>query len=108
MDLSNIVIGFIERIKINRIQAGRLGPRAYVKQPPFSFHSLSLVLERGRTVGRRVMVGSTSNILYDPKGQPVPEHVREAERLGYEGNILERVAKPQKINTPRKKKRGSG
>lgn len=82
---------------------------ARVKQPPFSFHSLALILERGRKVGRRVLVGSTSNALYDPYGpdRKLPDHVVEAEKLGYEPNILERVAKPHRC-TPRKKTGGTG
>ncbi|KUJ14782.1 uncharacterized protein LY89DRAFT_720253 [Mollisia scopiformis] len=107
VDLSNIVIGFYERIKINRVHAGRLHPNAYTKQPPFSFHSLTLILERGRAVGRRVMVGSTSNLIYDPNGHKLPDHILEAERLGYEPNILERVAKPLRAAPPRRRG-GSG
>lgn len=82
---------------------------AQVKQPPFSFHSLTLILERGRQVGRRVLVGSTSNALYDPYGpeRKLPDHIVEAEKLGYEPNILERVAKPHRT-TPQKRRGGTG
>ncbi|KAE8448293.1 hypothetical protein EG329_009724 [Mollisiaceae sp. DMI_Dod_QoI] len=107
VDLSNIVIGFCERIKVNRIKAGKLRLGAHVKQPPFSFHSLALILERGRAVGRRVMAGSTNNMLYDPYGHKLPNHVLEGEKLGYESNILERVAKPHRV-TPQKKRGGTG
>ncbi|KAF8866245.1 hypothetical protein BDZ45DRAFT_668083 [Acephala macrosclerotiorum] len=109
IDLSNIVIGFCDRIKLNRVRAGKIQQGARVKQPPFSFHSLALILERGRQVGRRVLVGSTSNALYDPYSseRKLPDHIVEAERLGYEPNILERVAKPHR-GTPQKKKGGAG
>lgn len=108
VDLSNIVIGFCERIKINRISIGRMRPGAHIKQPPFSFHSLALILERGRAVGRRVLAGSTtSTALYDPSAPKVPHYVLEAERLGYEPNILERVAKIHRA-TPQKKRGGTG
>jgi len=53
VDCSNIVIGFYNRLKYNR----KISQVAYVKQPPISYNSLALVLERGRGVSRRVLVG---------------------------------------------------
>lgn len=53
VDCSNIVIGFYNRLKYNR----KMSQVAYVKQPPISYHSLALVLERGRGVSRRVLIG---------------------------------------------------
>jgi hypothetical protein len=49
VDCSNIVIGFFNRLKCN----GGMNPAVYVRQPPISYHSLALILERGRTVARR-------------------------------------------------------
>jgi hypothetical protein len=49
VDCSNIVIGFFNRLKCNR----GMNPAVYVRQPPVSYHSLALILERGRTVARR-------------------------------------------------------
>jgi hypothetical protein len=68
---------------------------ARVPRLPLSFHNLSLVLERGRPVSKRVLVGSDRFPAID-----------EAEQLGYETNILERVQKVK--DTPRKKKFGNG
>jgi hypothetical protein len=65
-----------------------------------------LVLERGRKVARRVLAGSTTSLTYDGKVK-VPDHVIEAERCGYELNILERVTKPV-TEVKYKKRRGTG
>src|SRR5436190_20018373 len=59
---------------------------------PLSFHNFSLVLERGRPVSKRVLVGSDRFPAID-----------EAKQLGYETNILERVHKAKEW-TPRGKK----
>lgn len=82
IDCSNIVLGFIERLKINR----SLSPTTQVIQPPFSFVDLALILERCRPTTKRVLVGSYSN------GRKLPYHM-EAEHCGYEVNLLERVSK---------------
>ena len=50
-----------------------------------SFHNLSLILERGRTTAKRVLVGSDD-----------VDSVQEAHRLGYEISILQRVSKASK------------
>lgn len=84
-----------------------MSPQAKVKAPPFSFNSLSLILERGRKVSRRVLAGSVTPH-FDPKALRIPNHVREAERLGYETNMLERVNKPKGSTNIRKKRGGSG
>ena len=47
-----------------------------------SFHNLSLILERGRPVAKRVLVGSDDI-----------ESTQEAKAIGYETNILARVQK---------------
>ena|SRR5436190_6405082 len=82
------MIGFHECIKrIRNIPITTRIPRL-----PLSFHNFSLVLERGRSVSKRVLVGSDRFPAID-----------EARQLGYEINILERVQKSKEW-TPRKKK----
>ena len=61
-----------------------------------SFHSFSLVLERGRPAAKRVLVGSDKF--------PI---IEQAKRIGYETNILERVQKVKEL-TPRQKKFRNG
>ena len=46
VDCSNIIIGFYNRIKASR----GLHEKAHIKTPPISYHSLVLILERGRPV----------------------------------------------------------
>ena len=101
VDSSNIVIGFYNQLKYNR----NINQGAYVKQPPISYHSLALILERGRQVARRVLVGSNPR-LRTPE-QQLLGHVQEAQVWGYEVNMLERVTKLRR-STPKKKKHGSG
>lgn len=67
-----------------------------IRTQPFSFHNLSLILERGRPVAKRVLAGSDN----------FPA-IQEAKLIGYETNILERVHKAKEL-TPRKKKNSSG
>ncbi|CZS98002.1 uncharacterized protein RAG0_06897 [Rhynchosporium agropyri] len=104
VDLSNIMIGFFARIKQNR----QIPREARIKQPPFAFHSLAMILERGRKVARRVLAGSTISNVYSQSAKR-PPHLDEAKNCKYEMNILERVSKPQSL-TPNsmKKKRGTG
>ena len=79
----------------------------YARNPPINFASLALILERGRQVARRVLAGSTMSIAYD--GPPkLPWHVLDAQELGYESNILERVTKLSSNPNKSKKKRGTG
>jgi hypothetical protein len=101
VDCSNIVIGFYNRLKVNR----RINPAVYVKQPPISYHSLALILERGRTVKKRILVGSNPRPYASERG--LPDYMQEAQLYGYEINMLERVQKLRR-STPRKKKNGSG
>lgn len=63
-----------------------------IRLQPFSYHNLSLVLERGRPTAKRVLVGSDK----------FPA-IQEAKLIGYETNILERVHKAKEL-TPRQKK----
>ena len=74
-----ILIGFYDHIKKVR-GYGRKDP---VRRPAFSFHSLSLILERGRGTAKKVLVGSS----------PITPVILEARELGYETSILERVEK---------------
>jgi hypothetical protein len=62
-----------------------------------SFHSLALVLERGRVPKKRVLVGS----------KPLVPAIAEAEACGYEINLLDRVMKARETS-PRKKKDHNG
>lgn len=54
-----------------------------MRRPAFSFHGLSLILERGRGAAKKVLVGSS----------PITPVILEARELGYETSILERVEK---------------
>lgn len=87
VDMSNIVIGF--RDQLMRLRGINTNTR--MAEPSFFFQGLALILERGRTVAKRVVAGSTSN----PNERLTwPLHLKEADRLGYETNILHRVIKP--------------
>ena len=59
-----------------------------VRRPAFSFHNLTLVLERGRATAKRALVGSS----------PITPAVLEAGELGYETSILERVEKERAVH----------
>ena len=102
VDCSNIVIGFIDQLK----RARNMDVRSPAKGGKLSWHTLALILERGRPAARRILVGSHGTPL-DSKQHKRPEYLTEAEACGYELNILERVVKT-KDATPRKKRRGHG
>lgn len=78
VDLSNIMVGFHDSMKVSR----GIPITTRVPRLPFSFENFSLVLERGRKTEKRVLVGSDR---YRETG--------EAEKAGYETNILDRVQK---------------
>ncbi|KAL2364539.1 hypothetical protein RJZ56_002492 [Blastomyces dermatitidis] len=84
----SISVGFHDCIKIARA----IPITVRVPRVPLSFYNFSLILERGRSISKRVLVGSDRFPAID-----------EAEEIGYEINILERVQK-SKDCTPRKKK----
>ncbi|ETN46061.1 uncharacterized protein HMPREF1541_00245 [Cyphellophora europaea CBS 101466] len=88
IDMSNISIGFHDCLKIAR----GIDRDIRVRRIPMDFHNFSLVLERGRPAAKRVLVGSDTN-----------PAVLQAESLGYETNILERVHKAKEL-TPRQRK----
>ena len=91
IDASNIMIGFHDALKL----AHSLPLSSRIRRQPISFHSLSLILSRGRPTTKRVVVGSDKFAEMD-----------EADLLGYETNILNRVHKA-KEPTPRQKKYAS-
>ena len=86
------MIGFHDCLKLSRDMA--ISTR--IQRVPMSFHSLSLVLERGRPAAKRVLVGSDKF--------PI---IQQAKQIGYETNILERVHKVKEL-TPRQKKFRNG
>ncbi|KAL8915525.1 MAG: hypothetical protein Q9171_000090 [Xanthocarpia ochracea] len=88
VDASNIMIGFHDSLKLSR----GLTLQTRIRRQPLSFHNLSLILERGRPVSKRVLVGSDNFAA-----------IQEAKLIGYETNILDRVHKAKEL-TPRQKK----
>ncbi|EFE41583.1 conserved hypothetical protein [Trichophyton verrucosum HKI 0517] len=92
VDMSNIMVGFHDCIKKSR----DIPLTTRVRRLPLSFQNFALVLERARPVSKRVLVGSDRYPAID-----------EAETLGYEANILERVHKA-KPSSPRKTKLSGG
>ncbi|KAJ5972085.1 uncharacterized protein N7479_002003 [Penicillium vulpinum] len=89
VDMSNIMVGFHDAVKTSRnIPLSTRIPRVHM-----SFSNLSLIMERGRQVAKKVLVGSDHLPFAD-----------EAETLGYETNILERVHKVKAV-TPRRNRK---
>ncbi|KAJ5374804.1 hypothetical protein N7517_006810 [Penicillium concentricum] len=86
VDMSNIMVGFHDSVKTSR----NIPLSTRIRRVHMSFANLALILERGRQAAKRVLVGSDR----------LPS-VDEAERLGYEVNILERVHKVKTV-TPRR------
>ena len=82
------MIGFNDSLKMSRGQS----IHQRMRRQPFSFHNLSLILERGRPIAKRVVVGSDN----------FPAML-EAKQIGYETNILDRVHKAKEM-TPRQKR----
>lgn len=82
VDSSNIAIGFSEALK----RARGIDKNEFTKLPPLAYHSLALIMERGRGVAKRVLVGSSrDNVRLD--------YMYEAAKCGYEVSALERVEK---------------
>ncbi|KAF3406867.1 hypothetical protein DPV78_001661 [Talaromyces pinophilus] len=88
VDASNISIGLHDSYKI---QHG-IPVTTHIKRLPLSFYNFSLILERGRSVAKKVLAGSDRFAA-----------INEAEKLGYEVNILSRVHKAKEY-TPRQLK----
>ncbi|KAJ5770069.1 uncharacterized protein N7511_002120 [Penicillium nucicola] len=85
VDISNILVGFYDTVKLSR----NIPLETRIRRLHMSFANLALIMERGRHVAKKVLVGSDRLPYLD-----------EAERLGYEINILDRVQK-FKHHTPR-------
>ncbi|KAF7713569.1 Uncharacterized protein PECH_002568 [Penicillium ucsense] len=85
VDMSNIMVGFHDSVKASR----KIPVPTRIRRLHMSFANFSLIMERGRTAAKRVLVGSDR----------LPA-ITEAEKLGYEANILDRVHK-LKYTTPR-------
>ncbi|KAL9104353.1 MAG: hypothetical protein Q9163_000699 [Psora crenata] len=88
IDASNIMIGFHDALKLSR----SLPLATRMRRQTISFHSLSLLLSRGRPAVKRIVVGSDNS-----------SEMAEAKLIGYETNILDRVQKAKEL-TPRRKK----
>lgn len=86
------MIGFHDALKISRNQPRTLRMR----RQPISFHNFSLILERGRPVAKRIVVGSDNFA-----------EMQEAKAIGYEISILDRVHKAKEL-TPRQTKYKNG
>ncbi|KAL4780246.1 hypothetical protein BJX76DRAFT_351143 [Aspergillus varians] len=82
VDMSNIMVGFHDSAKISR----NIPIQTRIRRLPLSYQNFSLILERGRSAAKRVLVGSDRIAA-----------ISESEQLGYEANILNRV---QKIKQP--------
>ncbi|KKY26913.1 hypothetical protein UCRPC4_g01379 [Phaeomoniella chlamydospora] len=82
VDISNITIGFHDRLKVTR----DISLDQKVRRVPIDFFNFSLILERGRPAAKRVLVGSDQF-----------PHIDQARSLGYETNILERVHKAKAL-----------
>ncbi len=87
------MIGFHDTLK----RARGIPVSRYIRQVPFSFHRLALIMERGRPTAKRVLVGSSPHV----------PAFNEAKQLGYETCILDKVHKAKEL-TPRQKKFRNG
>jgi hypothetical protein len=103
VDLSNINIGFFNELKKLR----GIGKGNSPKMPPIAFHSLAFILERNRPVSRRVLAGSHGGLMHGHRARR-PDHMYDAEKCGYEMNILEPVFKVKSIAPVRKNRNGTG
>lgn len=81
VDLSNIIIGFYNHLKFRRF----MPVDSRIRAPPFSFQAFAAAVERGRPCAKRAIAGSVR------AGSGVPAYMLEAEGVGYETNILQRV-----------------
>ncbi|KAK3689968.1 hypothetical protein B0T22DRAFT_378985 [Podospora appendiculata] len=96
VDMSNIIIGFYDSLKMKRGIPVYKRPMA----PAFSFENFNSILTRDRKVDKRVVAGSLGNS-YSKRW---PDYMVQAERLDYEMNILQRVPKPVSPQLKRKSK----
>ncbi|KAL3461388.1 hypothetical protein BJX64DRAFT_260968 [Aspergillus heterothallicus] len=82
VDMSNIMVGFHDTMKISR----DIPISTRIRRIPLAFQNFSLILERGRATAKRVLVGSDRYAA-----------INESEKLGYEANILDRVQKVKSL-----------
>ncbi|KAJ5286630.1 hypothetical protein N7478_002316 [Penicillium angulare] len=87
VDISNILVGLHNAVKLSR----NIPTTTRIRRLNMSFANFSLIMERRRQATKKVLVGSDR----------VPS-IDEAEKLGYEANILDRVHKSK--HTPRPSK----
>lgn len=80
------MIGFHDCLKLSR----GIPLSTRIKRVPMNFHTLNLIISRGRPHAKQVLVGSDKF--------PI---IERAKQIGYETNILERV---HKIKEPRQKR----
>ncbi|KAJ9134783.1 hypothetical protein NKR23_g9983 [Pleurostoma richardsiae] len=92
VDLSNIIIGFYDCMKLRR----GLPLNKRIKAPPFFFENFACILERDRSVAKKIVAGSVVNAW-----GAWPEYMNEAEKCGYEMNILQRITRNS--HTPKRK-----
>jgi hypothetical protein len=91
VDMSNIYIGFSNTLK--GLRGFSKHDRSY--KAALCFRALSHILERGRKMGVRELVGSAA----DPEDIfNLPQYFHDAQELGYETSILRRVLKPARVN----------
>lgn len=98
VDSSNITINFQQVLRKSR----KLDPHVFLKSAPLSFHSLSMIMERFRSVAKRVLVGSSS------RSDRIPDYMYQAERCGYEVSNLARVEKLKIEKDTRRSHTGTG
>ena len=87
VDASNIFIGFADQLKLAR----GIHPLQKIPAVGLSFDALALLIERRRSVAKRVLVGSTPHLPAFDK----------AKAVGYECNILEKVYKARELTERR-------
>jgi hypothetical protein len=85
IDNSNILIGFYQIYKEKRNISD-----PFFRSPKFDFRAFTTIIERGRPVSRKILVGSN----------PLTQPVAVAQDLGYEVSILERVVDTSKRTLP--------
>jgi len=105
VDCSNIVIGFYNELKIRR----GLDVMARTRKPPLSWEALAFILERCRPIARKVLVGSSdSHHVHRDRPSKTPDYMIEAQNLGYELNVLDKVFKYKSPTPTKKKGKGNG
>ncbi|MBE3042773.1 hypothetical protein IMZ48_09415, partial [Candidatus Bathyarchaeota archaeon] len=91
IDMSNIFIGF------NNAYKAAMGIPKYTRIPfvPLDFGALQKILERGRAIGAREVVGSAA----DPENiSDLPQYFHDAKSLAYNTSVLRRVLKPKRVS----------